>query len=393
MNASISSTSSAPAQRYYWVDVLRLTALLMVILSHTVDIYNATPQADSSAGFWGAFFGSLVRPSVPLFAMITGFLLLPVQGDPLAFYKKRIPRVLFPMIFWSVLYYLVPWLTGILGCDLSIVKLFYPFEYSPSQSLTDALVNIAHIPVSFNGYTTHMWYIYMLIGLYLFLPFFSAWIEKDKEEGKGKLTRIFLILWSASLLIPFLYEIFSYEILGECAWNRFGLLYYFGGFTGYLLLGHVLGKKRHSWKKSRLIPICLALYILGFVITYIGFRTLSTRYSYEEEPLLLEMFWQFCSPNVVIMAIGVFLLIRRVKVSSLKIQSALRSFTKCSFGGYLMHYIFIGPVSMAYDALGVHLPIPLLVPLIVLTVFGLCWTMAAILYKILPPKASKLILG
>ena len=85
-----------------WVDVLRLVALLMVIVSHSVDIYNATPQADQSASFWGSFLGSSVRACVPLFAMMTGLLLLPSTENPSTIYRKRIPRVAIPALLWSV---------------------------------------------------------------------------------------------------------------------------------------------------------------------------------------------------------------------------------------------------------------------------------------------------
>ena len=144
-------------ERIVWLDLLRLVAILMVIAAHSVDIYNATPQEDSSAGFWGGFIGSMVRPCVPLFAMMTGMLLLPITKNAKDFYRKRIPRILFPMLLWSVIYNLVPWFTGVVGADKSVVSVFFPFEYAPSQELGDAIGSIAMIPFSFNGYTTHMW--------------------------------------------------------------------------------------------------------------------------------------------------------------------------------------------------------------------------------------------
>lgn len=46
-----------------------------------------------------------------------------------------------------------------------------------------------HIPINFT--TVHLWYIYMLIGLYLLVPIISPWIEK---AGKKEMT-FFLTLW------------------------------------------------------------------------------------------------------------------------------------------------------------------------------------------------------
>ena len=135
-------------ERVVWLDLLRFAGILMVIAAHSVDIYNATPQENSDNSFWGAFIGSMMRPCVPLFAMMTGLLLLPVRESASQFYRRRIPRVLFPMLIWSAIYYMVPWVTGLLGLDKEIVTIFFPFEFSPSQEAGDMLKNIAMIPLN-----------------------------------------------------------------------------------------------------------------------------------------------------------------------------------------------------------------------------------------------------
>ena len=374
-----------PQKRIIWLDVLRLVALLMVIAGHSVDMYNATPQDDPMNGFWGAFIGSLMRPSVPLFAMMTGLLLLPVRESVGDFYRRRIPRVLVPMVIWSAIYYLVPWLTGVLGMDLSVVSILYPFEFSPSQDFGDALHNIAMIPFAFNGYTTHMWYIYMLIGLYLIMPFFSAWIEKNDRT----LVRTFIIMWCCSLMLPYLSQILSPDLFGRCAWNEFGTFYYFAGFAGYLLLGHLLGKG-NPLPSRKIIAMGAMLYFAGYIITYTGFSSMIVQYSYEQEPELIEMFWQFCSPNVALMAIGMFLAAQRVKIHSERVQRALANITKCGFGIYLMHYILLGPIILLLLPLG--LPTPVCVIVTVILVFLLCWGVVNAMYKLLP-RVARYIVG
>ena len=374
-----------PLKRIIWLDVLRLVALLMVIAGHSVDMYNATPQDDPMNGFWGAFIGSLMRPSVPLFAMMTGLLLLPVRESAGDFYRRRIPRVLVPMVIWSAIYYLVPWLTGVLGMDLSVVSILYPFEFSPSQDFGDALHNIAMIPFAFNGYTTHMWYIYMLIGLYLIMPFFSAWIEKNDRT----LVRTFIIMWCCSLMLPYLSQILSPDLFGRCAWNEFGTFYYFAGFAGYLLLGHLLGKG-NPLPSRKIIAMGAMLYFAGYIITYTGFSSMIVQYSYEQEPELIEMFWQFCSPNVALMAIGMFLAAQRVKIHSERVQRALVNITKCGFGIYLMHYILLGPIILLLLPLG--LPTPVCVIVTVILVFLLCWGVVNAMYKLLP-RVARYIVG
>lgn len=372
-------------QRLYWVDVLRLVAMLMVIAAHCVDIYNATPQDDPMNSFWGAFIGSLMRPSVPLFAMMTGLLLLPIRESAAEFYKRRIPRVLIPMVLWSAVYYLIPWLTGVAGLDKSVITTLFPFEFSPSQEVGDAMRNIALIPFTFNGYTTHMWYLYMLIGLYLLMPFFSAWVEKRDST----MTNTYLLLWLCSLTLPYLKQLIAPNLFGECAWNEFGTFYYFAGFAGYLLLGHILAR-RHHMPLRRIIAMGVMLYISGYIITYTGYASMAVQYSYEEAPELLELFWQFCSPNVVLMALGIFLVVQRINITSPRLQSLLVATTRCSFGTYLMHYIFIGPVILLLTPLG--MPTPLCVMASVIIVFGICWSLTALIYKALP-RAARYIVG
>lgn len=377
--------NNTPPNRIVWVDLLRLIAMLMVISAHCVDIYNATPQEDPMAGFWGVFIGSLMRPSVPLFAMMTGLLLLPVKGSATDFYRKRIPRVLIPMVLWSVVYHLIPWFTGVIGLDKSIITTFFPFEANPSQQLSDALSNIAMIPFDFNNYTTHMWYLYMLIGLYLFMPFFSAWIEKNDKS----LVKTYIILWGASLLLPYLTQLVSPFLFGRCYWNDFGTLHYFAGFTGYLLLGHLMAKG-NPIASRKIIAVGAMLYFAGYIITYMGYSTTAAQYSYAEAPEKLELFWQFCSPNVVLMALGVFMIVQRIKITSPRLQSILASTTKCSFGAYLMHYIFIGPAIIILTPL--NLPTPLSVICSVIMVFAACWLLTSLIYKV-TPKWAKYIVG
>lgn len=372
-------------QRLYWVDVLRLVAMLMVIAAHCVDIYNATPQDDPMNSFWGVFIGSLMRPSVPLFAMMTGLLLLPIRESAAEFYKRRIPRVLIPMVLWSAVYYLIPWLTGVAGLDKSVITTLFPFEFSPSQEAGDAMRNIARIPFTFNGYTTHMWYLYMLIGLYLLMPFFSAWVEKRDST----MTNTYLLLWLCSLTLPYLKQLIAPNLFGECAWNEFGTFYYFAGFAGYLLLGHILAR-RHHMPLRRIIAMGVMLYISGYIVTYTGYASMAVQYSYEEAPELLELFWQFCSPNVVLMALGIFLVVQRINITSPRLQSLLAATTRCSFGTYLMHYIFIGPVILLLTPLG--MPTPLCVMASVIIVFGICWSLTALIYKALP-RAARYIVG
>ena len=86
-------------QHIVWLDVVRFVAMFTVVCCHCTDPFNFYPGTPPNIGeikLWGAIYGALLRPCVPLFVMITGALLLPVRGEISVFYKKRIPRVLWP---------------------------------------------------------------------------------------------------------------------------------------------------------------------------------------------------------------------------------------------------------------------------------------------------------
>ena len=85
--------------------------------------------------------GAVLRPCVPLFVMITGALLLPVREDAGPFYRKRIGRVFWPFLIWSVIYNLFPWITGLLGLSPDVILTFFPYsgEDVTRQSLPEYL--------------------------------------------------------------------------------------------------------------------------------------------------------------------------------------------------------------------------------------------------------------
>ena len=368
--------------RLVWLDVIRLVAMLMVIGVHCIDPFYISPTLGgiSEYKYWAAVYGSLLRPSVPLFVMMTGLLLLPVKEQSLGvFYKKRIYRVLFPFLFWSVLYNLFPWITGVLGLPKEIIGDFFCYvQGSESQSLSDALKDVAMIPFNFSFKENHMWYIYMLIGLYLYMPFFSGWIEKADRKTK----RVYLLIWFISLFLPYLSSYVSFYLFGEATWNQFGLFYYFAGFNGYLLLGHYL-KNGTKWSLGKTLTICTILFAVGYTITYCGFSSAGANPTATEAEM--ELFFTFCSPNVVLMTIALFLLLQKVTISNSFIVKLLASVTKYGFGIYIVHYFMVGPIFILMKYLS--LPIPLQVPIMAFLIFIISWFFTWAIYKLLGNKA------
>jgi len=381
--------NSISDNRIVWLDVIRCVAMIMVIGVHCIDPFYISPtmRAIPEYTHWAAIYGSLLRPSVPLFVMMTGLLLLPVKKQPLGkFYKKRIYRVLFPFLIWSVLYSMFPWVTGVLGLPKEIIGDFFCYtQGQESQSLIDSLKDVAMIPFNFSHKENHMWYIYLLIGLYLYMPFFSAWIENADRKTK----RAFLLIWIISLFIPYLKEYVanclferSGYVFGTDTWNEFGLFYYFAGFNGYLLLGHYV-KKVNDWSLMKTFILCILMFAVGYYITYTGFSTTASNPNATETEM--ELFFTFCSPNVLLMTLATFLLLQKVVITNSTVIKVLANMTQCGFGIYMVHYFVVGPFFLLIGPSS--LPIPLQVPLMAICIFLCSWAFTALIYKLMPRKA------
>ena len=386
MKPLVMNLSNQKNQHIVWLDVVRFIAMFTVVCCHCTDPFNFYPGTAPNIGeikLWGAIYGSVLRPCVPLFVMITGALLLPVRGDASTFYKKRIPRVFYPFLIWSVLYNLFPWITGLLGLNPQIILDFFPYagEEVMQQSFSVSLEYILMIPFNFSILAVHMWYIYLLIGLYLYLPVFSAWVEKASERAK----LMFLLAWGVTLLLPYYYQFVSNYLWGTCSWNSFGMLYAFAGFNGYLLLGHYL--KNLEWSLKKTLAIGIPMFAVGYAVTFLGFRHITALPEYTDE--MLELFFTYCSLNVVMMTIPVFMLAKKVKVNSERMKKALANLTVCGFGIYMIHYFFTGPSVVLMRA--INMPIGLQIPVAAILAFAVSWGLVRLIYR--AGKVAKYIVG
>ena len=365
-----------------WLDVVRLVAMIMVIGVHCIDPFYISPVLGQLPEYksWAAIYGSLLRPSVPLFVMMTGLLLLPVGDMSIKdFYKKRIPRVFWPFLVWSVFYALFPWLLGVLGFSQDTLLMFFPYsdEAARSLSLGVSAEYVSQIPLNFSPIGVHMWYIYLLIGLYLYLPVFSAWVEKASRRAQ----RWFLAAWAVTLFVPYYQEFVTGYLWGTCSWNAFGMLYYFAGFNGYLLLGHYL---RHTdWSLGKTLAVGVPAFAIGYAVTFFGFRHMTSLPGVTPEQY--ELFLTYCSPNVVLMTIPLFMLCKKVSVRSELVRKALANLTLCGFGVYMVHYALTGPAVAFARAAGV--PISFQIPVASVLAFGFSWLAVLALRRVMGGRA------
>jgi surface polysaccharide O-acyltransferase-like enzyme len=316
----------------------------MVIQIHAGEFYYIGSDAgvlNTPDSHWVGWLNSLLRVSVPLFIMLSGFFLFPVH-DERTFFRKRLGRVLPPFVIWCALY------------------AFY-FYFRGMVPLKGALLNILKIPVNYGTEVGHLWFVYMLLGIYLFAPVISPWIQSASRKS----LEVFLLLWGLTLTLPYIHLCFP-AVWGECYWNRTPSLYYFSGFLGYVVLAVYI--KRFWMRASALNSLTGILLILaGYAITATGFLH---RLPVEHVVSRLELTWGFETINVAMMTTGIFLLFKNLHSSSDRSAcwTVIRDISRRSYGMYLAHIMVLNAVFQLLDKRFASAAIKL--PLIALLTFA-----------------------
>lgn len=349
--------------RIAFLDYMRVIACFMVIMVHSCEFFfidgDSIGIRNMDDGFWVSVIDSAFRCSVPLFVLISAFLLVPVRTDTVTFLRKRLIRVVVPFVVWSILYASLPYIWG-------------------EMQYEDVIDSILHLSYNFNAASGHMWFIYMLIGLYLFMPVISPWLEKVGRKGE----LCFLALWFLSSFFPYLRN-FVGDVYGECYWNEYNMLWYFSGFIGYLVLAHYIRFHLHWAVKKRVITGSI-LYVIGYCITaLIWYNRIPTSTTLQE----LELSWRFCTPNVILMSFGAFIVIQAVFSKCKNEHPVIKDISMLSYGIYLMHIFILGAV---YSLLGNIFPTPLTILLVGSVTFLTCYIISKLI-SYLP--FSKYIIG
>lgn len=373
------SNSPMPSARIPFLDYVRVIACFMVMLVHASENFyaadtsglagNVSRLPSESARFWVAFWdGGVSRTCVPLFIIVSAFLLVPMKrGISMThFYRHRFMRILPPMLVFMLLYTFLPLLWGGMTWE---------------QSLHDFKM----LPFNYPSMAGHLWFMYPLISLYLIIPVISPWIEKASARDE----LIFVGLFAVSTFIPWIRRFVTPEVWGECFWNEYGALWYCSGFLGYLVMAHYIHYHIH-WQRSRRLRVGLACFLVGAVFTWWSFWAVGKPGIVIETPAL-EWAWYMTAPNVALATFGAFMLFTCIEVK--RAPAIITSISKMSYGMYLVHLFFlsqIAPMFIRGDQAHPVLPVWLSIPCIA----ALTYIASALTIKLLSYlPASKYIVG
>lgn len=296
-------------QRDASLDALRITATFCVVLLHVSAKVWVKEPIGSESWITATFFDSLVRWCAPAFVMISGSLLM--GSDKPARVRERFLKIVLLYVVWSGFYSLIDWLeTGDWGHAL---KHFVEGHY-------------------------HLWYLYMIGGIFLILPLLKL-LAKKKEylQYYVVLAVLFNFLFPQVIQVVSLYSRSWYRIL-EFAFQEVGVNAVLG-YSGYFVLGYLLYHYGVS-KRGRLIMYLFG--IAGVAVTFLG-----TKYYTETTLKLQEVFFSNFTINVLATSIAVFVLFKQWDVPQ-RWGKHLRTFSSYCLGIYLIHPIVLEALEL-YD--------------------------------------------
>jgi surface polysaccharide O-acyltransferase-like enzyme len=250
-------------------------------------------------------YGGIARVAVPLFFMISGYLLLPRSESLSAFYAKRMTRILIPFVVWSLIY--LGWYCG----------------RHPNTCTSSVIWNLLLV----QGTYYHLWFLYSLLSIYLILPLLRLMIRPDTDK---RILWYLIVLWL--IFQPILTTAHKFWGVSINISAPLGT-----GFVCYFFLGYLLGEIPLSRAK---IILSAVIWGIGTLITILG-TYLLTRNSGQFD----SFFYDFVSLNVILASGAAFLLLRWVSekrpFASSNVQALTRTLATSAFGIYLIHVIVI----------------------------------------------------
>jgi surface polysaccharide O-acyltransferase-like enzyme len=295
-----------------WLDILRALAMLGVIVIHiSSPMVNMTWNKNINFWWLGNSVDSAVRFAVPLFLMLSGATLLGKEYKLSEFYIRRFTRVLVPLLFWLIVYWVYRWAT--------LLPKSQPHEIKPILKwATDLFLN--------EGVSKHFWYIYMILFIYLFVPYLGKWLRKLNLSIISNL----LLFW---VVLTFVFKSTPLNMYGWSGDYGSKLLGYFL-YSGYLMLGYYLFKLPSNSIKVRYLAAVI------FVIT-VAISAITTYFFSKNGKKLDLSMYNYLSVNTIIQSIAIFIWVKDLKIENRIISWVIKTTSEYSYGIYLVHIMVI----------------------------------------------------
>lgn len=283
--------------RIRYIDNLRALAIILVLFAHisthTCDQYNGIYLIGSLKWASAAFFVDIGVIGVPLFLMITGALLLNRDyGELPSFLKHRFLRLLPPFLFFAIVF--------------------------------------IHDIFTF-------WYVWLMIGIYLFLPILNSFVKEYQMKG----VEYFLIIWLITIIM---------NSFGYYPFYKLELSYFFG-YVGYVILGYYLFNKKFRLSEGKLLIISFLLFLI--------FTLINVHYTFYQSIEASKQLWlTYLTIVVVFQSTGVFLFFKNFEeyhgknrfvlfFKNFNLEKIVVPISFCSYGMYFDHHMILDYMSLS----------------------------------------------
>ena len=313
-----------------YISALRVLATVLVILIHASTGYLNRFDPTNFAWNYANTINSFSRFSIPLFVMISGALLLGKKENILDFYKRRLVKICVPFAIWTLIY-----------------VIYYFYRYTPFNVLPLSQIVGTSIEKILHGASAHLWFLYMIVGLYLAIPFLRMIVHQANQRE----LILFIMLWATSLLVM------------NKEFNKYLPtvdLTAFSGYLGYLFLGFLI--------------LAITIGILNTWGTVVVSNNAGT---------YTPTFYNYLGINNALFAASIFLFFKEIIKKPLPRWT--KQIDKHSFGIYLVHIIVLNFVHPL-----ISLPVIWKIPVVTICTLVLCLAVCIIIRKL---PAGKYITG
>lgn len=294
----IMTTETNKSSRVPWLDVLRIVATFAVIMLHVSSLALYSKNMDYG-WYVSVVYDSMVRWAVPVFVMISGSLFLKPEKEVgvRQILRKYIPRLLTAYAFWWMSYSLMR------ACYDTAVTGVFTFKMG---------YFLPHF---------HLWFLPMLAGVYLLIPFLRI-IAEDEFLMKYGLT-----LWGVWML-------FSFKLLPEFPqWSKLFVMNQVVGFAGYFLFGRWLSTRVFEKKHCRVVYGAGAV---AFGVTIAGMISVNKSIGGGNTDFMNTL-----TPWVAAMSTAVFMVVKENARNAGRARHIVSYVRKDLFGIYLTHGIWL----------------------------------------------------
>lgn len=322
--------------RIVYLDVIRALAVILIVFTHCWAQLSINPDYIATEHNWiwtehGWFIWQFVhllnRDGVPMFTMLTGALMLGRSYPDIGgFLKQKLPKFIAA--------------TAILAC-LYAVFVHYLFGESLSGNIERILIGNPEGVYRNPAGAYHLWYMYMLIGLYISIPFLARMLANLDERDLRNLIILGIVLVTIPTTLAadkFTYAYFnSYSFIIQ-TYALFAL-------TGYWL------HKYHGLKNIRIAWRILLLLLITAGTIFIKFDEL---YLPHADVATMDSISTYNSIYVYASATLLFSILRDCYSERTEISPFITLLAGGAFGIYLWHFFAVHIMNYLYLPLGLN---------------------------------------